>query len=115
MKNKSYLVGGIVLVTIGILWMLHALNIHLPQIVLSFPALVTMIGVLILVQTKFKSEIGWIIFGFGNVLLLNKLFPNQNIIQIGFAGILILLGLYYLLKYINQKEPKDYSNSNNQS
>ncbi len=104
MKNKSYLVGGIILITIGILWLLHALNIHLPEILLSFPSLVTMIGILILVQAKFKSELGWIIFGFGNVLVLNRLIPDRNVIQIGVAGILIILGLYYLLRYFGQQD-----------
>lgn len=104
MKNKSYLVGGLILIFIGALWMLHALNIHLPDIILSFPSLVTMIGLLILVQAKFKSELGWIIFGFGNVLLLNRLMPHQNILQIGVAGILIVLGGYYLLRYFRQQD-----------
>jgi putative Mn2+ efflux pump MntP len=112
MKNKSYLVGGIILIIIGIIWMLNALNIHLPKIILSFPSLVTMIGLLILVQAKFKSELGWIVFGFGNVLLMNKLFPNQNITQIGVAGILIILGIYYLLRYFRSEDSSKTINSN---
>ena len=112
MKNKSYLVGGLILITIGLLWLLHALNIHLPDILLSFPSLVTMIGLLILVQAKFKSELGWIIFGFGNVLLLNRLMPQQNILQIGVAGILIVLGVYYLLRYFRQQDSIKTNDSN---
>lgn len=112
MKNKSYLIGGIILIGIGMLWLLNALNIHLPDIILSFPSLVTMIGLLILVQAKFKSELGWIIFGFGNVLLLNRLMPDRNILQIGVAGILILLGVYYLIRYFNQQDSVKNSNSN---
>lgn len=110
MKNKSYLIGGIILIGIGMLWLLNALNIHLPDIVLSFPSLVTIIGLLVLVQAKFKSELGWIIFGFGNVLLMNRLIPDHNILQIGIAGILILLGVYYLIRYYNQTESIKSSN-----
>lgn len=112
MKNKSYLVGGLILIFIGALWMLHALNIHLPDIILSFPSLVTMIGLLILVQAKFKSESGWIIFGFGIVLMLNKLIPNQNIIQIGIASILILLGGFYLIRYFGKQDSIKTNDSN---
>ena len=112
MKNKSYLIGGIILISIGLLWLLNALNIHLPDIILSFPSLVTMIGLLVLVQAKFKSELGWIIFGFGNVLLLNRLIPHHNILQIGVAAILILLGVYYLIRYYNQGESIKSSNAN---
>lgn len=112
MKNKSYLIGGIILISIGLLWLLNALNIHLPDIILSFPSLVTMIGLLVLVQAKFKSELGWIIFGFGNVLLLNRLIPDHNILQIGVASILILLGVYYLIRYYNQGESIKSSNAN---
>jgi len=71
-----------------------------------------MIGLLVLVQAKFKSELGWIIFGFGNVLLMNRLIPNQNILQIGVAGILIILGIYYLIRYFNQQDSIKTSDSN---
>ncbi len=109
-RNKAYLAGGIILSILGILWLIHALGIVVPEIIVSFPSLIMLIGLITLIQTKFKSEVAWVIFGFGVVLMLNKLFPNQNIWQIGLAGLLLILGLYYLFKYFTEtKEVPDFS------
>ena len=109
-RNKAYLAGGIILSILGVLWLIHALGIVVPEIIVSFPSLVMLIGLITLIQTKFKSEVAWVIFGFGVVLMLNKLFPNQNIWQIGLAGLLLILGIYYLLKYFTEtREIPDFT------
>jgi len=72
-RNKAYLAGGIILSILGILWLIHALGIVVPEIIVSFPSLIMLIGLITLIQTKFKSEVAWVIFGFGVVLMLNKL------------------------------------------
>lgn len=115
-RNKAYLAGGIILSILGVLWLIHALGIVVPEIIVSFPSLVMLIGLITLIQTKFKSEVAWVIFGFGVVLMLNKLFPNQNIWQIGLAGLLLILGIYYLLKYFTEtKEIPDFSSNKDNS
>lgn len=115
-RNKAYLAGGIILSVLGVLWLIHALGIVIPQIIVSFPSLVMLIGLITLIQTKFKSEVAWVIFGFGVVLMLNKLFPNQNIWQIGLAGLLLALGIYYLLRYFTEtREIPDFTSTKDSS
>ena len=115
-RNKAYLAGGIILSILGVLWLIHALGIVVPEIIVSFPSLIMLIGLITLIQTKFKSEVAWVIFGFGVVLMLNKLFPNQNIWQIGLAGLLLILGIYYLIKYFTEiREIPDFTSNNDQS
>ena len=115
-RNKAYLAGGIILSILGVLWLIHALGIVIPQIIVSFPSLVMLIGLIILIQTKFKSEVAWVIFGFGVVLMLNKLFPNQNIWQIGLAALLLALGIYYLLRYFTEtREIPDFTSNKDSS
>lgn len=115
-RNKAYLAGGIILSILGVLWLIHALGIVIPQIIVSFPSLVMLIGLITLIQTKFKSEVAWVIFGFGVVLMLNKLFPNQNIWQIGLAGLLLALGIYYLLRYFTEtREIPDFTSTKDSS
>lgn len=115
-RNKAYLAGGIILSILGVLWLIHALGIVIPQIIVSFPSLVMLIGLITLIQTKFKSEVAWVIFGFGVVLMLNKLFPNQNIWQIGLAGLLLALGIYYLLRYFTEtREIPDFTSNKDSS
>ena len=98
-KQQTYLIGGIILIAIGLLWLLHSIGIELPDHLISFPSLVMVTGLIILVKSSFKSESGWIVFSFGSVLLLNRLIPNQNLLQIGTASIITILGAYYLLRY----------------
>lgn len=98
-KQQTYLIGGIILIAIGLLWLLHSIGIELPDHLISFPSLVMVTGLIILVKSNFKSESGWIVFSFGSVLLLNRLIPNQNLLQIGTASIITILGAYYLLRY----------------
>lgn len=115
-RNKAYLAGGIILSVLGVLWLIHALGIVIPQIIVSFPSLVMLIGLITLIQTKFKSEVAWVIFGFGVVLMLNKLFPNQNIWQIGLAALLLALGIYYLLRYFTEtREIPDFTSNKDSS
>ncbi len=98
-KQQTYLIGGIILIVIGLLWLFHSIGIELPDHLISFPSLVMVTGLIILVKSNFKSESGWIVFSFGSVLLLNRLVPNQNLLQIGTASIITILGAYYLLRY----------------
>ena len=98
-KQQTYLICGIILIVIGLLWLFHSIGIELPDHLISFPSLVMVTGLIILVKSNFKSESGWIVFSFGSVLLLNRLVPNQNLLQIGTASIITILGAYYLLRY----------------
>ena len=98
-KQQTYLIAGVILLAIGLLWLFKAIGIELPEHLISLPTLVIVTGLVILVKAQFKSESGWIVFSFGTVLLLNRLIPNQNLLQIGTASILAILGAYYLLRY----------------
>lgn len=102
-RQQTYLIGGITLLFIGVLWLLRSLGITLPDHVISFPTLVIAIGLVILIKSEFKSESGWLIFAFGDVLLLNKLVPDKNLLQIGSASIILVLGAYYLLRYFTDE------------
>jgi high-affinity Fe2+/Pb2+ permease len=93
-KQQTYLIAGVILLAIGLFWLFKAIGIELPEHLISLPTLVIVTGLVILVKAQFKSESGWIVFSFGTVLI-----PNQNLLQIGTASILAILGAYYLLRY----------------
>lgn len=98
-KQQTYLISGILLLAIGLLWLFKSVGIELPEHLISLPTLVMITGLVILVKSQFKSESGWIVFSFGSVLLMNRLIPDQNLLQIGTASILTILGAYYILRY----------------
>ena len=100
--NKSYLVGGIILVIIGLLWLIRSIGIVLPDFVISPQTIVILIGLITLIQHKFQTEAGWIIFSFGNIWMLHRVNPGHNILSIGTAVIILGLGVYYLIRYYLQ-------------
>lgn len=98
-RKDSYLIFGLLLMGIGSIWLLNTMGIQLPARLFSFPTFVVAVGLLTLVKTKFKSEIGWVIFGFGLVWTFDDMLPGRQVIQLGTASIILILGGYYLLKY----------------
>lgn len=106
-SNKSYLFGGAVLLLIGVLWLISSLGIVIPKIVLSYPTFIILIGLLTLIQTNFKSEMAWAIFFFGNVLMLNRIYPDHNITQIGISIMFIGFGGYFLLSYLKNSKKSE--------
>ena len=105
-KQTTYLVVGMILITIGTLWLFRAMGIELPEHLISIPTIFIVSGLVVLIKAGFKGEAGWVIFAFGWVLLLNRMFPNRNLNQIGTASILLVLGAYYVLRYFTEDKNK---------
>ena len=109
-KQQTYLISGILLLAIGLLWLFKSVGIELPEHLISLPTLVMITGLVILVKSQFRSESGWIVFSFGSVLLMNRLIPDQNLLQIGTASLLTILGVYYILRYFTDSNESDQKN-----
>lgn len=105
-KQTTYLVVGMILITVGALWLFRSIGIELPEHLISLPTIIILSGLIVLIKTGFKSEAGWIIFAFGLVLLLNRIIPNRNLNQIGTASIILVLGAYYVLRYVTEDKNK---------
>jgi len=105
-KQTTYLVVGMILITIGTLWLFRAMGIELPEHLISIPTIFIVSGLVVLIKAGFKSEAGWVIFAFGWVLLLNRMLPNRNLNQIGTASIILILGAYYVLRYLIEDKNK---------
>lgn len=103
-KQTTYLVVGMILITVGALWLFRSIGIELPEHLISPPTIIILSGLIVLIKTGFKSEAGWVIFAFGLVLLLNRIIRNLN--QIGTASIILILGAYYVLRYVTEDKNK---------
>ena len=111
-RKDSYLIIGVLLVGIGLIWLLNTLGIELPAQLFSMPTFTVIVGLITLVKSKFKSELGWVIFSFGVVWAFEDMLPHRQILQLGTASIVLLLGGYYLLKYFTS-EKEDHFKPNN--
>lgn len=105
-KQTTYLVVGMILITVGTLCLFRSIGIELPEHLISVPTTIMLSGFIVLIKAGFKSEVGWVIFAFGLVLLLNRMVPNRNLNQIGTASIILILGAYYVLRYITEYKRK---------
>ena len=105
-KQTTYLMVGMILITIGTLRLFKSIGIELPEHLISIPTIFIVSGLVVLIKAGFKSEAGWVIFACGWVLLLSRMFPNRNLSQIGMASILLVLGAYYVLRYFTGDKNK---------
>jgi uncharacterized membrane protein len=105
-RKDSYLIIGVLLMGIGLIWLLNTMGIELPAQLFSMPTFTVIIGLITLVKSKFKSELGWVIFSFGVVWTFEDMLPHRQILQLGTASIVLLLGGYYLLKYFTSDKEK---------
>jgi len=100
---------GIILILIGGLFLLNTLDIvdfRISRIVFSFPFILFIVGILILINSN-KKVLGGIFAGVGLIWLLPRIFPEIDygpglIIPV----LLICLGIYMILKH-SQKKTND--------
>jgi predicted membrane protein len=100
-RSNSRFVLGFILLIIGVLFLLDNLNylyFDIPHVIFSFPAILIIVGILILVNSE-KKGVGVIFVVVGGLWLLPRIFPyiaiNGGII---FSVLIIALGIYILTK-----------------
>ena len=100
-RSNSRFVLGFILLIIGVLFLLDNLNylyFDIPHVIFSFPSILIIVGILILVNSE-KKGLGVIFVVVGGLWLLPRIFPyiaiNGGII---FSVLIIALGIYILTK-----------------
>jgi len=98
--DKRVFLGG-VLIVLGGIFLLNTMNIlhfRFAHVVFSWPFILFVIGLFILINTE-KKLLGWILTGIGALFLIERIFPRIDydggiIIPI----LLIVLGVYIIFK-----------------
>jgi predicted membrane protein len=98
--DKRVLLGGI-LIVLGGLFLLNTMNVldfRFTRVVFSWPFVMLVIGLFVLVNTE-KKFLGGVLFGIGALFLIPRIFPQVDydggiIIPLFF----IILGVYIILK-----------------
>jgi predicted membrane protein len=100
-RADKRMVLGVILIFLGGIFLLNTMDIlhfRFAQVVFSWPFIILVIGIFILVNTE-KKFLGGILSGIGALFLIPRIFPeveyNAGII---FPIILIVLGIYIILK-----------------
>jgi len=105
-ENRSSAGGrvslGLIIIFVGALFLLHSLDyidFHASRIFFSWPFIMLVIGLLIMINS-YKKLFGAILFTVGAIFLVPRIFPgiefNHGII---FPVLIILLGIYIITKH----------------
>lgn len=101
---------GIILIAIGGLFLLNTLDVidfHASRIIFSFPFILFVVGILILINSS-KKVFGGILTGVGSFLLIPRIFPDihygSNLIV---PLLFITLGLYLIFRHTQKKNHSD--------
>jgi predicted membrane protein len=112
-KSQTGIFLGLILIGIGGLILLKNLDLihfEISRYIFSFPMFLLIIGSLIIVNSK-KMLFGWLVTGFGAILMLERAIPEFHISKgIIFSVIIIVIGFYILVKTRkNESGPKLFS------
>lgn len=96
--RRGKIMGGLLIVAIGSLFLARELGAAIPAWVLSWKMLLIGLGIVTAVKHKFRHP-GWIILiGVGGAFLMNDLYPEMNIKPIIWPVVVIIVGLFIIFK-----------------
>ncbi|PBQ32548.1 hypothetical protein CNR22_12455 [Sphingobacteriaceae bacterium] len=97
-NRRGKIMGGLLIVAIGSLFLARELGVEIPFWVLSWKMLLIALGLLTAVKHKFLNP-GWLLLvGVGGVFLLTDIYPDMKIKPLLWPIIIILFGLAIMFK-----------------
>lgn len=111
-RSKKAVFTGILIITLGVLWLLRRMDLHIPYWILSWEMIMIIVGVFIGLSDNFRKPSSWILIGLGGFFLLNDLFYIPfNIWQFFWPALVIIIGLIILIRpgkaFVFGKKPED--------
>lgn len=107
-RNKG-LTTGIVLVILGVLWMLHKMDIGLPYWLFNWEMILIYIGLFIGFNKGFQETAAWVLIGIGLVFLIDDLnFIPYSVWEFIWPVTLIIIGLVVIFKRRNKTDDNEW-------
>jgi predicted membrane protein len=102
---------GIIMIVIGGIFLLNTLDVidfAASRIIFSFPFILFIVGILILINSE-KKVFGGILTTVGAFLLIPRIFPNIHYgMSLIIPLLLIVLGLYLIFRHSREKDRPDF-------
>jgi predicted membrane protein len=73
-RSKKGLVTGLVIITIGVMWLLNRMGVNLPHWLFEWPMILIVIGLFIGISNGFKKPVAWILMSIGGFGLIYEFF-----------------------------------------
>jgi predicted membrane protein len=100
--RRGKIMGGLLIVVIGLLFLGRELGLELPYWLLSWKMLLIGLGVVLAVKHKFRHPGWFFLIAIGGVFLMNDIYPDLHIKPILWPIVLILIGLAIMFKPRNR-------------
>ncbi len=94
--QKGKVGAGLILLSVGVLLLLHQLGFNFPAWLISWPMLLIALGLITIVKHGFKHPV-WIFFiGAGGIFMLDRVYPEIGIHRFIWPVVLIGVGLWVI-------------------
>jgi predicted membrane protein len=97
-QSRGKIVGGLLFVAIGSLFLARELGSEIPNWVFSWKMLLIGLGIVSAIKHRFMEPSWIILIGIGGAFLLNDLFPDLHIRPFLWPVLFILIGLFMIFK-----------------
>lgn len=99
--RRGKIAGGLAIIVIGVIYLLKQLGYHIPAYLLSWPMILIVTGIVVLIKHKFRKFHGYLLIIIGKLFLFAAWYPNLINNKIIFPIVLIIVGLF--LVFSNKK------------
>lgn len=96
--RRGKIIGGIVVVLFGILFLLKEANVPIHEDVFSWQTILISIGVIVLAKHKFKKMSGYVLILLGTLFLFREWYPDMINLKFIWPVLIILFGLAMIFK-----------------
>lgn len=106
-RRRGRMIGGLLMIALGGLWLAKTLGYALPPWTFSWPVIFIAIGIYQLVKHAGRKLHGLIFLAIGGIGLADKLITDVHIGKVAWPVLIILAGLYLLFKPGKRKQTEE--------
>lgn len=90
--------GGIFVVAVGVLFLLRAMEVNIPQWIFRWEMILIAVGFISLVKHRFRKGFGFVLMLIGGIFMVRSNFPDYIKPQLIWPVVIILFGLMIIFK-----------------
>jgi predicted membrane protein len=96
--KRGKIIGGLLVVSIGVLFLLKELGMEIPFWLFSWKMLLIVLGLFTVLKNRFKSAWGLTLMIIGGAFMVADFYPEVNITSLFFPVLIIIAGLFIIFK-----------------
>ncbi len=97
-NRRGKIMGGIVVVAFGVLFLLREANVQIADWIFSWQMILIAVGAITLVRHKFRKLFGYVLITVGTLFLFKEWYPNMVNLKFIWPILIILFGLVIIFK-----------------